>query len=247
MIAHSGCLLAKVTSTAVLFGTAARAAYFLEPRGGPFIVRGMDEGDRDRPSSTRGPGDHPSYGAPLLHPINYQSDYPHESHGRQQPFPSYSSNLVYNVPHSQSYGSLQSYPRQTAAIEVLSSQFAGASQYYVSGEPSSQMGSSHHPPSSQFSSPTYSQYSPAAQGLRYVPSLPNAPPPPPHSEQVDDSEFTQQHHALDDAYNQYQNVLKRTFQNMRDGRLGEASTSLLNISDWLLSHAVELGKYIPTL
>jgi hypothetical protein len=28
---------------------------------------------------------------------------------------------------------------------------------------------------------------------------------------------------------------------MREGRLGEAGTSLLTISDWLLSNAVELG------
>ena len=47
--------------------------------------------------------------------------------------------------------------------------------------------------------------------------------------------------ALDEAYAQYQTALKQTFQNMREGRLGEAGTSLLTITEWLLSNAVELG------
>ena len=47
---------------------------------------------------------------------------------------------------------------------------------------------------------------------------------------------------FDQAYNQYQEALKQTFENTRAGRLVEAGTSLLEISEWLLGHAAELGK-----
>ncbi|KAL2195044.1 hypothetical protein P885DRAFT_70633 [Corynascus similis CBS 632.67] len=47
--------------------------------------------------------------------------------------------------------------------------------------------------------------------------------------------------GLDDAYLSYQTALKEIFQNIRNGVLATASESLLNISDWLLSHVVELG------
>lgn len=48
--------------------------------------------------------------------------------------------------------------------------------------------------------------------------------------------------GLDEAYLSYQTALKEIFQNIRNGVLATASESLLNISDWLLSHVVELGK-----
>jgi hypothetical protein len=206
----------------------------------------MEDNDRDRPPSTRH-ADEPSYGQPLLNPINYQSEYSQDSQHRQQNYPPYSSNVVYNP----SYTPVQAYaPRQTAAIEVLSSQFGGNSQYYIPGESPTSVpgGVSHHPSSSQYSSPSYTQYSPATARLphAYASNLPelNQPAAP---VPVEDAEFAQQNQsaALDEAYNQYQNALKRTFQNMREGRLGEAGTSLLTISDWLLSNAVELGMQLP--
>ncbi|KXX78872.1 hypothetical protein MMYC01_204764 [Madurella mycetomatis] len=47
--------------------------------------------------------------------------------------------------------------------------------------------------------------------------------------------------GLDEAYASYQSALKEIFQNIRNGVLAAASESLLNVSDWLLSHVVELG------
>lgn len=47
--------------------------------------------------------------------------------------------------------------------------------------------------------------------------------------------------GLDEAYASYQSALKEIFQNIRNSVLGAASESLLNVSDWLLSHVVELG------
>ncbi|KAL7268452.1 hypothetical protein RUND412_008925 [Rhizina undulata] len=211
----------------------------------------MDESERERQSSTRHADEPQQYGGQQLlnNPISYQPEYS-QDHQHRQPYPSYGSNIVYNIsqqPHNQHYGGVQSYPpRQNAAIEVLSSQFAGPSPYYVPGESPTPVGSGvpHQQNSSQFSSPSYGQYSPAAGRLSqpYAPSLPELAQPG-ASESVDDSEFAQQHHAaaLDDAYNRYQTALKQTFQNMRGGRLVEAGASLLTISDWLLSNAVELG------
>jgi hypothetical protein len=48
--------------------------------------------------------------------------------------------------------------------------------------------------------------------------------------------------AYDPGYNWYQNSLKRTFEQIHGGQLAEAAQTLLEISDWLLGHAVELGK-----
>lgn len=226
----------------------------------------MDDNDRSRTSSARqqasgggssaGDPHSSAYGGqPYNTPISYQSDYSPDPQSRQPSYQSsaYTSNVVYNpIQQTNSqYTSMQQYPgprHQTAAIEVLSSQFSGAPQPYYGGNDSPIASAvtphSHHPPTSQFSSPSYSQYSPAAQrpALSYsaTPDLQQQQPPtsePP----VEEEAGSQQNSPLDEAYAQYQNALKRTFINMRDGRLGEAGASLLTISDWLLSNAVELG------
>jgi hypothetical protein len=48
--------------------------------------------------------------------------------------------------------------------------------------------------------------------------------------------------GLNEAYDSYQNALKEIFLNIRDGMLIEASSSLLRVSEWLLSHVGELGE-----
>jgi hypothetical protein len=47
--------------------------------------------------------------------------------------------------------------------------------------------------------------------------------------------------GLDEAYASYQSALKEIFQNIRSGVLATASETLLGVSDWLLTHVVELG------
>ena len=47
--------------------------------------------------------------------------------------------------------------------------------------------------------------------------------------------------GLDEAYASYQTALKGIFKDIRNGVLASASESLLNVSDWLLTHVVELG------
>ena len=69
------------------------------------------------------------------------------------------------------------------------------------------------------------------------------------SEVLEQQEVAQEPSSFDDAYNQYQNALRQTFENTRGGRLVEAGDSLLDISGWLLGHAEELGEtfglYLP--
>ncbi|MCJ1481842.1 hypothetical protein MMC06_002001 [Schaereria dolodes] len=197
--------------------------------------------------------------APQLqsNPLPYQSEYPQESprqqqqQQQQQQFPSYSSNLLYNMtqqPQQQSpYDPVPPYqPRQPAAIEVLSTQF-GVPQYYNSGEPTSTpgpvaLGSQYA--STQFQQPiSYQQ--PASLG-RGTPSSSYPAGMADYSETgapevLEQQEVAQDSSGYDEAYNQYQNALRQTFENTHSGRLIEAGQSLLEISGWLLGHAVELG------
>ncbi|KAL1878084.1 hypothetical protein VTK73DRAFT_8135 [Phialemonium thermophilum] len=47
--------------------------------------------------------------------------------------------------------------------------------------------------------------------------------------------------GLDEAYASYQSALREIFRNIQDGVLATAGQSLLRVSDWLLSHVVQLG------
>lgn len=48
--------------------------------------------------------------------------------------------------------------------------------------------------------------------------------------------------TFDRLHGEYQAALKRTFESTCAGRLVEAGRSLLDISEWLLGHAGELGR-----
>jgi len=48
---------------------------------------------------------------------------------------------------------------------------------------------------------------------------------------------------LDAEYASFKSALMDVFQSIRDGLLEQAYEPLLNISDWLLSHVVELGMF----
>ncbi|KAL9591273.1 MAG: hypothetical protein Q9179_007889 [Wetmoreana sp. 5 TL-2023] len=68
-----------------------------------------------------------------------------------------------------------------------------------------------------------------------MPEFPQASAP----EAVEQQEQPSTSH--DEEYNQYQEALKQTFEKTSRGRLVEAGQSLLEISEWLLGHAKELG------
>lgn len=62
----------------------------------------------------------------------------------------------------------------------------------------------------------------------------------------------QQQHVIPDStnlneeYGRFQRVLRSTFDHIRAGRLVEAGRSLLEISEWLVTNARELGSYLFT-
>ena len=51
--------------------------------------------------------------------------------------------------------------------------------------------------------------------------------------------------SYDEAYQQFQLVLREAFEHIKAGRLVKASESVLKISVWLLGHAVDLGMLLP--
>lgn len=61
---------------------------------------------------------------------------------------------------------------------------------------------------------------------------------------IEEASFSQTS-EMTEAYERYQAALREVFTNIRDGVLQVASESLLEISKWLLSKVVELGKLLP--
>ena len=194
------------------------------------------------------------YAAQPLHgsSLQYTPDFSPPDSQRQQQFPQYASNMMYNVPsqaqQQSPYESVSQYqPRQSAAIEVLSTQF-GVPQYFNPSEPTSAAGPAvpQQYASAQFQQPM--SYPPqqaslvrSTNPLPYQSSMADFAQPI-ASEALEQQDLALDSSSYDDAYNQYQNALKSTFENTRSGRLIEAGLSLLEISEWLLGHAVELGR-----
>jgi hypothetical protein len=197
--------------------------------------------------------------APLQYP-----EYPQESQRsqqQQQQYPQYGSNIMYNVPSQPSaspqspYETVQPYqqPRQTAAIEVLSTNFGVPQQYYVAGGeggptsvPNSAIPGQNVP--SQYTPLSYTTQSPVGReplASAYATGMadPNQNSPQAGYGQPAYGGGAQADAALDNAYGQYQTELRRTFECVRDGRLAEAGNSLIHISDWLLGNAEALGKF----
>jgi hypothetical protein len=165
------------------------------------------------------------------------------------------------------YDSVQPYgaaPRQSpAAIDVLSNQFGVPQGYYV-GAPTEPGGPTSAPNAGMAGAPqsgnipqgynhpsmAYTTQSPVgrdslvsayASGMATDPAPATGAgaqvyaPPTSYSDQANTTD-------MDNAYNQYQTELRRTFEHVRDGHLGEAGTLLLRISEWLLGNAENLGK-----
>jgi hypothetical protein len=162
-------------------------------------------------------------------------------------------------------------PRQSAAIEVLTNQFGMPPGYYVAGDgpggptgptsapvaaaalaqqqqgvqqPYAAMGyaTTQSPPIGREAMvPGYAMADPAVAN----PVTAAAPPSTPGSQGAfgpPSAYAPQQTSELDNAYGSYANELRRTFENTHDGLLAEAGSSLIRISDWLLTNADTLGK-----
>ncbi|KAF3403698.1 hypothetical protein F1880_009602, partial [Penicillium rolfsii] len=139
--------------------------------------------------------------------------------------------------------------RQSAAIEVLQNQMA-MPQYFAeeptgSGVPGlspylntlayNQPGSMARPNHAYPFSTTMADFTPMVTGS-------SAQPIPLEQQQVDPAQQSEADpSSLEQAYAQYQRALRSTFDQTRAGRLVDASGSLLEISEWLVTNARDLG------
>jgi hypothetical protein len=189
-----------------------------------------------------------SFPAPLpSNPMQYQPGYAQDQR-QQQSFTNYNPDLMYNVaqqgPQNTVYDSTPQFQaRQPAAMQMLSDVAAP----YFPNEPTSAPGPPglHHHASSG-SSYQQHQASPAdrapllQQGYSGAMGIGGMPQPAP--EIMEDEDFQAQGPGMEAAYTAYQTALKEIFQNIINGRLTDASSSLLEVSEWLLGHVGDLGK-----
>jgi hypothetical protein len=138
--------------------------------------------------------------------------------------------------------------RQSAAIDVLSNQFA-VPQYFAPEESAGSgvaalspylnaqlqpynQGPMARPNTTQSFSAPISDFSAIGSG-----SMNRLDQPQTESQQQQSDQP-----SLEEAIGRYQHILRRTFDQTRAGRLVEAGGSLLEISEWLVTHARDLGK-----
>jgi len=185
--------------------------------------------------------------------LQYQPEYAPESQRLQQPYQQYGSNMMYSVPQQQPaapqspYEPVQQYqqPRQSAAIEILSSQFGVPQSYYnVPGEggpTSAPIGMGAQP--SQYPPLSYTTQSPVGHDSIATAYSSGMQDPTQGSQGAYSQQgyLQQSPSELDHAWATYQAELRRTFECVRDGRLSEGGELLIKISDWLLPNAENLG------
>lgn len=184
--------------------------------------------------------------------LQYQAGFSQDQR-QQQSFAGYNPDIMYNVgqqtPQGAVYDSASQFQaRQPAAMQMLSDVAAP----YFPSEPTNTPGPpglQHHASSS--STTVYQQQQHHQQSAADRPPLlqqgysnslamgnigQNAP------EVMDEEDFQAQGPGMEAAYTAYQTALKEIFQNIINGRLGDASQSLLEVSEWLLGHVGDLGK-----
>ncbi|CZT06140.1 uncharacterized protein RCO7_05109 [Rhynchosporium graminicola] len=193
----------------------------------------------------------PSFTAPLAsNPLQYQSGYAPDQR-QQQTFNGYAPNIsdMYGVGQQTTQGTVydtasQFQSRQPAAMQMLSdvppsNGYFPSEQNNTPGPPSLQ----HH--ASSGSPAVYSQnHSPADRSVPLLqPGYPTSMGMGAMNQSAPDlmDEDFQEGPGMEQAYTAYQTALKQIFQNIINGRLSEAATSLLEVSEWLLQHVGDLG------
>ncbi|OOF91129.1 hypothetical protein ASPCADRAFT_57730, partial [Aspergillus carbonarius ITEM 5010] len=182
-------------------------------------------------------------------------DQQRQHHSVHQPLAPYDSEIVYNLsqqgPAQAPYEVVPPYTaRQSAAMEALSSQF-GVPQYFPTNEPT---GTGVPPMGSPYLSLSpYNQsgsigrssathvFPPAMENLTSVAA--QQPPSPSQQQQQlpPPSRAGSESNGWKQLYAQFQHALRETFDYTRAGRLVDASRSLLQISEWLVANARDLG------
>lgn len=194
-----------------------------------------------------------SYGAQ-----NYGGGQQQSPQRASQQYSPYGQNVMYGVAGAQGSASGSSYEpveqyqqNRDSAIQVLSTGFGVAQpQYYESGPtsaPASALATQSVP--SQYPSLGYTTPQATVGRESLTPAYSNAGMTDPHqpTAQAGYSQggYSDQQSAgneFDVFYNRYQTELKRTFEHVRDGRLGEAAQQLFMLSDWVLHYAETLGE-----
>ncbi|GIK06450.1 hypothetical protein Aspvir_002100 [Aspergillus viridinutans] len=177
-------------------------------------------------------------------------------------------NLSQQGPTQNPYEVVPQYPtRQSAAIDALPSQFA-VPQYFPTNEPmatgvpaevSPYLHS--HLSSSAYNQPgpigrssamqpfpaTMAEFTPVGTTARRLEQPATSQQQQQQQHHYSQQQQQQQQHVtadssdLNEEYGRFQRVLRSTFDHIRAGRLVEAGRSLLEISEWLVTNARELG------
>jgi hypothetical protein len=219
-------------------GSASYGGYYQqEPNTGAFSTAAMAQGSAMGYNQSA-----PDYSQDTRQPQTYAGTYNPMMYNVQQ---AGSQAAVYDT--SQQFSA-----RQPAGLQMITTDVAGP---YFSSEPASAAtgtGLQSQAAPSTASTGVYQQspaerasmiqnYSTAA-GMQDVASGIAAQPSSAADVSMEEPEFPDAAaDGLQEAYNNYQNAVKQIFENIQSGELAPASDSLITVSEWLLSHVIELG------
>lgn len=151
-------------------------------------------------------------------------------------------------PQNNGYDGQQFQTRQPAAMQMLPDVAAP----YLPNDPSNTPGTQQYASSNSSTPYQHHQQSPGdrasliPQAYSQNVGLGGMTSAPASADNMDSGNVQSQGGAgsMEEAYAVYQNALKLVFKNIIDLRLAEASSSLLEVSEWLLANVVELGQLI---
>jgi len=208
------------------------------PISGPRMsAEGQSQGQQQHAPQLQGAG------------LQYRPDFSQEPQRAQQ-YTQYPSNLMYNMsqqaPQQSSYEPIQQFqPRPSAVVEARFSQF-DVLRYHPPSDPTSVPSpmtqcyvSAPFQQQIAYQQPGHTGHAafltahPAGMTEDVQPNVPDI---------LEQPESRQDAGSYDTAYRQYIKKLRATFQDLKDKKLVEAGQSLLEISEFLLGQAVELGK-----
>ncbi|KAI0997270.1 hypothetical protein K3495_g10917 [Podosphaera aphanis] len=181
-----------------------------------------------------------------------QQQQPQQQQQQQQNFAAYTSDIMYGNVYNSASQFQQT--RQPGTMQLLSDV---PTPYFNESTPATETSSLPHdastpsaviyPPQQQQRSPgdrsNLLQHSPEDRGSLIPQSfstmsttgIPQVP------EVMEEQEFPPPTSGMEAAYSTYQAELKAVFGNIIADRLAEAGQSLLDVSEWLLGHVVDLG------
>lgn len=174
--------------------------------------------------------------------LQYQPDYVQDPQ-RQQQYSGYTSQMAHGVTHQvqpqSPYDSMPQYqPRQSAAIDVSSSQFSGVPQYFGESTSASvpasmpqQYGTTNYPNQLPYQSSSIDRSALPQTFASGMAGFPQAVPP------VAEDPPTRSWER------EYEERLRETNQHISEGSLAQAAPILLELSQWFLGRISEFGRY----